>query len=63
MATTKKNSSKIDEAEARTNFMYGLGVMKQNGDKEGLARAKKANPALYADWEKRQVGMKKNGKK
>ena len=62
MATTKK-VSKIDEAEARTNFMYGLGVMKQNGDTDGLAKAKKANPALYAEWEKRQAGIKKNGKK
>lgn len=61
MAT--KKMSKIDEAEAKVNFMYGLGVMKQNGDKEGLARAKKANPALYADWEKRQAGIKKTGKK
>jgi len=60
--TTKKKGSNIDEAEAKTNFMYGLGVMKQNGDKEGLAKAKKANPALYADWEKRQARIKKSGK-
>ena len=60
--TTKKKGSNIDEAEAKVNFMYGLGVMKQNGDKEGLAKAKKANPALYADWEKRQARIKKSGK-
>ena len=51
----KKN---IDEAESKVNFMYGLGVMKQNGDKEGLAKAKKANPALYAEWERREAARK-----
>ena len=60
MATTKstKKMSKIDEAEAKVNFRYGLSIMQQNGDKEGPARAKKANPALYADWEKRQKAGK-----
>ncbi len=62
MATTKK-SSKIDDAEAKVNFRYSLAIMQQNGDTAGLARAKKANPALYADWEKRQAGAKKTGKK
>ncbi len=62
MAT--KKLSKIDEAEAKVNFRYSLGVMQQKGDTAGLARAKKANPALYADWEKRQAKIKKpNGKK
>lgn len=55
---TKKNS-KIDSAEAKVNFRYSLGVMQQNGDKAGLAKAKKEHPAEYADWEKRQAGMKK----
>lgn len=60
MAT--KKMSKIDEAEAKVNFKYGLSIMQQNGDKAGLERAKKANPALYAEWEKKQAG-KKTGKK
>ena len=64
MATkTTKKTSKINEDEAKVNFRYGLSIMKQNGDTEGLAKAKKANPALYADWEKRQAGIKKTGKK
>lgn len=63
MATKKSNT---DAKEAEVNFRYGLGIMKQNGDTAGLARAKKANPALYADWEKRQARIeanKKSGKK
>jgi hypothetical protein len=63
MATSKKSTSKINEDEAKVNFRYGLSIMKQNGDTAGLAKAKKANPALYADWEKRQAGIKKTGKK
>lgn len=62
MATSKK-TSKINEDEAKVNFRYGLSIMKQNGDTAGLAKAKKANPALYADWERRQAGIKKTGKK
>lgn len=63
MATTKKNS-KINSDEAKVNFRYSMAIMQQNGDKAGLAKAKKENPALFADWEKRQSGVKKNtGKK
>ena len=58
---TKKNT-KIDSAEAKVNFRYSLGIMQQNGDKAGLAKAKKENPAAYADWEKRQAA-RKTGKK
>lgn len=54
MASSKK-TSKIDDAEAKVNFRYSLGVMKQTGDKEGLAKAKKDHPAEYAEWEKRQA--------
>ena len=56
MATKKSN---IDSAEAKVNFRYSLGIMQQNGDKAGLAKAKKEQPA---DWEKRMAG-KKTGKK
>lgn len=62
MATTKKNS-KINSDEAKVNFRYSMAIMQQNGDKAGLAKAKKENPALFADWEKRQGGVKKTGKK
>ncbi len=58
MAATKKNT-KIDSAEARVNFRYSLGIMQQNGDKAGLAKAKKEHPAEYADWERRVNGAKK----
>lgn len=58
MAT--KKGSKIDDAEAQVNFRYSLGIMQQNGDKAGLAKAKKENPALYADWEKRTGAAKKS---
>lgn len=57
---TKKSS--INNAEAKVNFRYSLGIMQQNGDKAGLAKAKKEHPAEYADWEKRQAG-RKTGKK
>ena len=66
MATQKKaapktkQASKIDRGEDLVNFRYGLAVMKQNGDKAGLAKAKKDHPAEYADWEKRTA---KAGKK
>ena len=60
MAT--KKMSKIDEAEAKVNFRASLGIMKQNGDTAGLAKAKKQNPAAYAEWEKKQAG-KKTGRK
>lgn len=62
MATAKKKTS-IDEAEAKVNFRYSLGIMQQNGDKAGLAKAKKDHPREYADWEKRQAAAKKGGKK
>ena len=58
MAT--KKVSKIDDAEAKVNFRYSLGIMQQTGDKAGLAKAKKENPELYADWEKRNAGAKKS---
>lgn len=54
-----KKMSKIDEEEAKINFRYSLGIMAQNGDKAGLAKAKKNHPDLYADWEKRQKKIKK----
>lgn len=63
MATKKSN---INSAEAKVNFRYSLGIMQQNGDKAGLAKAKKEHPAEYADWEKRQAKIdkaKKTGKK
>lgn len=66
MATAKKSSKSIDDAEAKVNFRYSLGIMKQTGDKAGLAKAKKEHPAEYADWEKRQAKIdaaKKTGKK
>ena len=53
MATQKKaapktkQASKIDRGEDLVNFRYGLAIMKQNGDKAGLAKAKKEHPA---DW-------------
>ncbi len=55
--------SAMDKGEALVNFRYSLGIMKQNGDRAGLAKAKKDHPTEYADWEKRQAGIKKNGKK
>lgn len=58
MAT--KKASKIDDAESQVNFRYGLSIMQQTGDKVGLAKAKKDHPELYADWEKRNAGMKKS---
>ena len=58
MAT--KKMSKLDDAEARVNFRYSLSIMQQTGDKAGLAKAKKEHPAAYADWEKRQAGIKKS---
>lgn len=51
--------SKIDEAEAKVNFRMGLDIMKDSGDKAGLAKAKKEHPDLYAAWEN---GSKKPGK-
>lgn len=60
MATKKSN---INSAEAKVNFRYSLGIMQQNGDKAGLAKAKKEHPAEYADWEKRMSSAKKTGKK
>lgn len=62
MASTKKKAN-INEAEAKVNFRYSLGVMQQTGDKAGLAKAKKEHPAEYADWEKRMAAAKKGGKK
>lgn len=61
MATKKKNS--IDDGESLVNFRYGLAIMQQNGDKAGLAKAKKDHPAEYADWERRMAAAKKGGKK
>ena len=58
MAT--KKGTKIDDAEAQVNFRYSLGIMRQNGDKAGLAKAKKEHPAEYADWEKRAAFIKKS---
>lgn len=61
MATKNKNS--IDDGESLVNFRYGLAIMQQNGDKAGLAKAKKDHPAEYADWERRMNAAKKGGKK
>ena len=61
MAT--KKGSKIDNAETKVNFRYSLGIMQQNGDKAGLAKAKKEHPAEYADWEKRQAAAKRSSRK
>jgi hypothetical protein len=55
MATKKTNKQSMDEAENRINYMYGLGAMQQNGDRAGLAKEKKKNPELYAEWEKRHA--------
>ena len=59
MATTKKKISKIDEGEARINFFYSCGSLKQSGDTARLAQIKKAYPAEYAEWEKRQARLEK----
>ncbi len=58
MPTKKKTN--IDSGEAKVNFRYSLAIMQQNGDKAGLAKAKKEHPAEYADWEKRTASAKKN---
>ena len=52
--------SDIDREEAIINFRYGLAIMLQNGDNEGLAKAKKNHPDLYADWEKRHKKLSEN---
>lgn len=58
-----KKNPKIDDAEAEVNFRYSLGIMRQNGDTAGLAKAKRENPKLYADWEQRNAGTKNAAKK
>lgn len=54
---TKKTSEKIDDAETKVNYRDSLGIMKQDGDSAGLAKAEKEHPAEYADWEKRQAAI------
>lgn len=51
--------SDIDKEEAIVNFRYSLAIMLQNGDNEGLAKAKKNHPDLYTDWEKRYKELSK----
>lgn len=54
---TKKTSENIDDAETKVNYRYSLGIMKQDGDSAGLAKAEKEHPTEYADWERRQAAI------
>ena len=56
MATIKTSES-IDDAETKVNYRYSLGIMQQNGDNAGLAKAEKEHPTEYADWERRQAAI------